>query len=242
MSITINWDVPFEAKPAGTRNLNLGAPDIRGFKTAVQERLVREHNWDLAGTQSEHGWHKLGSALCYYGTSAPTNRPDEATALSTADAGRMFWDSATNLLQIYSGSAWVDLDIIASSALTVTDDLTVGGEINNLLSSNRYIHADAPTQASIFDKLSPFLPDIDDVIKITGGYSSFGTLSGGNVNTVNLSHAIRTSSTVITFYGYFYRWRAQATTTRDGHEQGLVEFIITDGSGTLTDYDISIAW
>ena len=51
--------------------------------------------------------HKEGSARGYYASGAPTVRPDGSTALGAGDDGRIWVDSDTNELYVWSGSAWV---------------------------------------------------------------------------------------------------------------------------------------
>jgi hypothetical protein len=106
--MSTQWDAAFEASPAGSDSPALGDNKITELKSAIRERVEKEH--DLAtstGTFASHGWHKLGSAKVYYGTSAPTVRPDGSTALTSADAGRMWINSSTYAVQVYTGTAWV---------------------------------------------------------------------------------------------------------------------------------------
>ena len=51
--------------------------------------------------------HKEGSARGYYASGAPTVRPDGSTSLGTGDDGRIWVDSDTNELYVWSGTAWV---------------------------------------------------------------------------------------------------------------------------------------
>ena len=51
--------------------------------------------------------HKEGSARGYYASAAPTVRPDGSTSLGTSDDGRIWVDSDTNELYVWSGTAWV---------------------------------------------------------------------------------------------------------------------------------------
>jgi hypothetical protein len=99
----VGWD---ETSPKNTdAAFPYGAQEIRDLRKGVRIRSDKEHV--AAGVASAGGEHKEGSAKGYYEAAAPTNRPDGTTALVTADAGRLWIDSADNLLNIYSGSAWV---------------------------------------------------------------------------------------------------------------------------------------
>jgi len=51
--------------------------------------------------------HKEGSARGYYASGAPSVRPDGSTTLGTSDDGRLWVDSDTNELYVWSGTAWV---------------------------------------------------------------------------------------------------------------------------------------
>lgn len=106
--MSTQWDAAFEASPAGGDSPALGDNKITELKSATRERGEKEHDWAIStGTYASHGWHKLGSAKVYYGTSAPTVRPDTSTALTSADAGRIWINSATYAVQVYTGTAWV---------------------------------------------------------------------------------------------------------------------------------------
>ena len=53
--------------------------------------------------------HKEGSGRGYYASSAPTVRPDGATALGTSDDGRIWVDSDDKIPYVWTGSAWTPL-------------------------------------------------------------------------------------------------------------------------------------
>jgi hypothetical protein len=104
------WDAAFEVAPAGSDLLSTVDTAIQTGKGATRERLEREHNFALTGTQSKHGWHKMGSAVAFYQAAAPTNKIDPAaSALDADDAGRLFVDSDTDALFVWSGTAWAGL-------------------------------------------------------------------------------------------------------------------------------------
>lgn len=107
MAITKTWNTTFNNSPSGSANLADGDDRIRETRVAVDERQQREHYWGNGDTNSNHGLHKEGSAVAYYASTAPTKRPDGVDSLTSLDEGRLFYNSSTGILYVYSGSAWV---------------------------------------------------------------------------------------------------------------------------------------
>ena len=98
---------------------------------------------------------------------------------------------------------------------------------NNIISpiikstTSGYIHAAFPTENTIFDAISPAIPNTNDFIPLVGHIAAAGAIS----------HAVRTNATVITFYGVNTALSALFTIT------------ITDGSSsTSLGNVVSIAW
>ena len=89
-----------EAIPAGTDPIYLGALEIREVKKATNLRIKKEH--DIFAASTVGGEHKTGSAMAYAlaTASAPTLRPDAATAFTSADVGRVWYDTTLNVLKI----------------------------------------------------------------------------------------------------------------------------------------------
>ena len=58
MAYSDTWNSAFEALPADTENISLGATKIRVYKLAIRERMQNDHYWDPAGTDADHGEHK----------------------------------------------------------------------------------------------------------------------------------------------------------------------------------------
>ena len=130
-TITDTWDSSFEASPAGSDQFSVVDNRIRQVKRAVSERLQREHKFTPGTDNSLHGIHLEGSARVWYGGSTPTARPD-GDAITTNDAGRIYWPSAGNIL-VYTGSAWTSLaslsvggDISCTGSLKIGDGSNVG--------------------------------------------------------------------------------------------------------------------
>lgn len=108
------WNTAFEASPAGSDAPSLGDNNIREVKSAVRERLIKEHKMNLSsGLIAEDGWHKQGSAIIYFGASAPTTRPDGTTALNAEDYGRLWLNTGTNVLYIYTSSGWSGFGLLS---------------------------------------------------------------------------------------------------------------------------------
>ncbi len=113
------WD---ETMPLNSEGIKYGAQEIRLLRAAVGLRIDKEHD-ALAGS-SAGGEHKQGSGKIYYDVagSAPTQRPDEATNFTTADSGRLFYETDTGKLKVYVfGTGWVDVkanDYVALSVLS----------------------------------------------------------------------------------------------------------------------------
>lgn len=112
---SIVWSTAFEAVPAGTASPALGDDAIRDLKTGIRERMEKEHKFDLStGSSSLDGWHKQGTALVYFGTTAPTTRPDNATSLDSNDYGRMWFNSSESVLYVYTSSGWMSTSAVFS--------------------------------------------------------------------------------------------------------------------------------
>jgi hypothetical protein len=93
---SVLWPASFEGLPAGGESLGLGDDRIRNVVKATRERLEHEHVKDMVtGTPAQDGWHRQGSAKCYFQTDPPETRPDGVTALTVEDNGRV-WVHSTN--------------------------------------------------------------------------------------------------------------------------------------------------
>ena len=57
MAYIYTWNSTFESKPADIDNISDGATEIRKFKVAVRERFAKDHYFDTAGTDANHGEH-----------------------------------------------------------------------------------------------------------------------------------------------------------------------------------------
>ncbi len=89
-----------ETTPAGTEPIYLGALEIRDLRKGLNLRIKKEHVIMSATTGGAE--HKSGSAMAYAlaTASAPTLRPDAATSFTSADIGRVWYDTTLNVLKI----------------------------------------------------------------------------------------------------------------------------------------------
>lgn len=93
---TIGYDV---TDPADSKNLGLGAGDIRSYKTNMQGGLAAEHLWPAAGGYS--GVHLAGSARAFYGTNSQVSSADTDGRLMLTSDGSRLWavgSTATHFL------------------------------------------------------------------------------------------------------------------------------------------------
>ena len=163
-----DWNSSFLTEPANSDDPAAGDDEMRTIKAAVEERAELEHFWDsadattTAGGASGHGWHREGSAKGYYQAAAPTARPDPgATALDTNDEGRLWVDSDTRGLFVYSGSAWVAV-IRAVYTWALNGTVAVGGDLKP-----QFIAPVACTVLSVYARLdtaptdASFLMDVE---------------------------------------------------------------------------------
>jgi len=83
-----------EAYPTNAEAVAGGASEIRLLRTAVKQRLLKEHVTPAADNVG--GEHKAGSAVCFigdYSEAFPTLRPDEATNFTADDLGRLAYNT-----------------------------------------------------------------------------------------------------------------------------------------------------
>lgn len=108
-----SWD---ETRPIMTVDERRGGPqELRSLRGGVRLRLGKEHAAPSEGGVG--GEHKHGSSKCYYQASAPTLRPDGVTPLDSTDQGRLWVNSTTGVLKVWSGSSWVDHNVLLGSTI-----------------------------------------------------------------------------------------------------------------------------
>jgi hypothetical protein len=132
----VQWTESFEGNPENTDDPSEGANRIRELKQTTRSIVDKEHVIDHdAGTVpviAAQGWHREGSAVAYYQSAEPTNRPDGATSLDTDDDGRLWINPDDGTMDYWDGDSFEDLkvpevDLIRdhldkSADYTITDD------------------------------------------------------------------------------------------------------------------------
>jgi len=130
------WNAGFDATPSGSEDRSLGDDRMREIKAVLKERLIKEHNLDIAeaGSQPRQGLHKAGSAVIFSQADAPTLR--NGTILGTADVGLVWHDTDDDSLHVWNGAAWVVIpgaSLIADTAATpnrvLMRDTAGGGKV-----------------------------------------------------------------------------------------------------------------
>jgi hypothetical protein len=159
-----NWNTTFEVEPANSDLVGAGNEAIQELKTAVQERLVQEHNMNLADTapQARHGFHKPGSARAYVGTSAPTLLPDGVTALDVNDAGRLWFRTTDSTLWEWDGTTWKDVASVGAAPQNHATSATTYGVATTANYGHVKLHTTitdgvtdgAPDSNTVFDALA----------------------------------------------------------------------------------------
>ena len=227
MAISTTWDATFQAAPLGNENISNGDNRIVALKDAIQERMAQEHQWDPAGTQANHGLHVTGSALSNVSSGTPT-RPNGDAVATSADNGRMWFDSDDDSLRFWTGSSWTRLSgfanilatgtlgvsgtatmatVNASGSVNVTgdvscDDIVITDEATfkrRRVSSDSYYHASGAL-GLIYDKLSSVIPNTNDYIVLNGGIGNIttGTAFRFNGSTIKINGVESGAATILT--------------------------------------------
>lgn len=90
----VGWDEDYPDVSDAHGN---GAYEIRDLRKGLRIRVSKEHV-TLAGS-SAGGEHKQGSAVTWIQDDEPTTRPDGSTALTSADLGRIWYDTTNYCLK-----------------------------------------------------------------------------------------------------------------------------------------------
>lgn len=103
MAYTRTWDAAYEAYPAATDLVSEGDDRIRNFKTDIRERLGKDHYFDIAGTDADHGEHDKVTLRV---GSAPTHAADKGIlyAKDVSSKAELFYiDEDGDEVQLTSG-------------------------------------------------------------------------------------------------------------------------------------------
>jgi hypothetical protein len=107
------WNSAYELVPAQADAPSTLGTTGRATRVDIRERMENEHSSYTAkggtsgGSVAADFLHKAGSGRVYYQSPAPTLRPDGVTALSAADAGRLWVDSDLMTLYLWDGAQWL---------------------------------------------------------------------------------------------------------------------------------------
>ena len=91
----LGWDVTHPLVGAAH---GLACYEIQDLRKGVGIRSDKEHQ--TLAASGAGGEHKQGSAISWYTGTQPTVRPDGATDLTSADLGRLWYDTTNNVLMI----------------------------------------------------------------------------------------------------------------------------------------------
>ena len=118
-----------ETDPQDAEFVRDGAKETRDLRIGLRLRLEKEHVEPAAA--SAGGEHLAGSAKAFRASAAPTLRPDAVTPLDAGDAGRLWIDSDTGYLYVWSGTAWMDLVVptVELEPGSVTESILADGAV-----------------------------------------------------------------------------------------------------------------
>ena len=95
-TVNIGWD---ETDPANSKNLGLGAGDIRSLKTNLSGGLAAEHLWPTATGAA--GAHLLGSARAFVGIASQVSSSDtDGRLMFTSDTSQLFMVNSATTVRI----------------------------------------------------------------------------------------------------------------------------------------------
>ena len=99
--MAISWNAAYEDQPGVDDSPSLGYVEFNDLKENIRLRFANEHRFQTANPASDQqGWHRQGSALVYFGTTAPSTRPDGITAFTTDDLRRLWYNTEDESLHI----------------------------------------------------------------------------------------------------------------------------------------------
>lgn len=139
MPDSINWNNEFNISPTSTNKVGNTPEFIKDTRAGVQERLVKEHSFDLDNPSTGfHGEHLQGSARVL----VSETEPEDASVLTDDGeftAGRLRYKSTTKELFIKLVSGWVTLlkgglDALLTS-LMVSGPISAGGQITSTVAT-----------------------------------------------------------------------------------------------------------
>ncbi len=136
MAYVYTWNSTFEGKPADIDNISDGATEIRKFKVAVRERFAKDHYFDTAGTDANHGEHSKVTLQEQSGKPLAEVNKGYLYTKETSGKAELFWEdedgnelqltsegSPSSSIQFPSGTKMVFYQDTAPSGWTIQDTL-----------------------------------------------------------------------------------------------------------------------
>ncbi|OQB06994.1 MAG: hypothetical protein BWY21_01800 [Parcubacteria group bacterium ADurb.Bin216] len=172
MAYIYTWNSTFEGKPADIDNISDGATEIRKFKVAVRERFAKDHYFDTAGTDANHGEH-----------SKVTLREQSGKPLAEVNKGYLYTKEVSGKAELF----WEDED---GNELQLTSGGSPSSSVQFPSGTKMVFYQDtAPTgwtiQNTLDDKLLYVTKGSAAGGQTGGGVHSSGTWSWAGINTAS---------------------------------------------------------
>jgi hypothetical protein len=164
------------------------AAEIRDLRLGVGLRIDKEHT-TLAAI-SAGGEHKAGSAKAYEGgtdpAEEPTEQPDETTALTDADAGRL-WIDDSGVMHYYDGTGWELVSVSVGgtgvvNATNLVDELDLTGKLlaGSLVAADLAASLDLSAKTLVLPEGQVLnLPTVSDFTNATHDHGGVDNSGGG---------------------------------------------------------------
>lgn len=202
MTYTYTWDATFEANPDNSDYVQYGAQEIRELKEAINERMAKEHQWDLANNE-EQGEHLK---MTLEEISEPSTPDSNKIIIYAADDGgttELYAKDADDSITLLTHETIVDYD---------TDSTTLDGHWDNV-GDPGYIYA-TTIGRMIFLDIDQYVRDAGALYEWTSG--------------VVIQSAFRPDDTKYTMNNYGVSWVQMISMESDG---GLRVIFRNWGSG-----------
>lgn len=116
---TNTWNSAYEASPADADPVSEGASKIRALKGDIRERLAKDHYFDIAGTDADHGEHKFATLREQSSKPTVTTNKGAIYAKDVSGVTELYYENdAGTEAQITSGGAIKGSGISADAGIT----------------------------------------------------------------------------------------------------------------------------
>lgn len=162
MPFTDTWNAAFEATPADSENINLGASRIRSLKVAVRERLEVDHVWEDGDNDGRHNKLTMPPQVAAPTTASPNGFLYAQTISLNTEL--LFKDSTGNIVQLTQAGSIFPFalgDFSVGQDLAVAQAATFGGTVSFATAtvSNFAIFASGTSCVIQFEGTSHFIYD-----------------------------------------------------------------------------------